>query len=522
MARHPGTIIDGDRTLQGTQNITRIRDSGGNLRLNDQPSTDVTTEDLSGLFRAGGLYENSTWYLTTLAGTYSIRNDLVSGNTNNSVLDWSGDISTAFVGLAAGDRFILGLTTSSTNEVVIEASTGAPSASIAATVVEPSNVVIAAATGVPAATIRTVIAGLSTVEISAATGAPSASINPAVVNPSNVVIAAATGTPAANIQVGSRGTDDIVIAASTGAPSASIAATVIDPSNVEISAATGAPSASVRVVAALPPTIKVSASTGELYARVVVISGAAPTDLVSTVGSGYVLIQFVPPEVSRVIIDYEYTLGDENYNLDDDDDIDWVSTGVTIPSILIFNLKNGQKYKVYVRAVYTTGPERPSSALTFTPSGPVVSSGDLDALGPTNTLISAQRRQNVISRRASALYRDIGPQPSVKDTIEDLDAVFSSVENIFITSRDERLFNLDVSANLKPLLFRRLSEDTAIELRERSIEAISRWEPRVNVINSRSFVAVNKRDNGYDVNFVFDVEGFDDPQQYQAFVSRGT
>ena len=101
-----GQFLDGDRELESGQNISRIRNSSGNLRINDQPSG----ENLGAYFAAGGAGEGGTWYLTTLDGTSSILASTNSANPNNVVFGWSGAISTALTGLSSGDRFILGYT----------------------------------------------------------------------------------------------------------------------------------------------------------------------------------------------------------------------------------------------------------------------------------------------------------------------------------------------------------------------------------------------------------------------------
>ena len=63
-----GQFLEGDRELESGQNISRIRNSSGNLRINDQPSG----ENLGAYFAAGGAGAGGTWYLTTLDGTSSI------------------------------------------------------------------------------------------------------------------------------------------------------------------------------------------------------------------------------------------------------------------------------------------------------------------------------------------------------------------------------------------------------------------------------------------------------------------
>ena len=261
-------------------------------------------------------------------------------------------------------------------------------------------------------------------------------------------------------------------------------------------------------------------------------------------GDGYAFVQATSPPAPFTVNEYGYILFQGATAPSTDDDGNWMSTGgVTAPVILISTqgLKAG-KWSVVVGAqvdgqVVAEGgrhgkprysfPSLKSAASvptdyvgTFTISVAAVSSGDIDTLGPTGVLDTTARRNAIRAGSTSHIYSDVGQTPSEQDTILDLDAVFEAIENIFITNQDERLFNLDVTANLRPLLFQRISDETANEIRARSIRAIARWEPRVHVVNALSYVAVNRRQNGYDVDFVFNVEGFDDPKNYQAFVPR--
>ena len=263
--------------------------------------------------------------------------------------------------------------------------------------------------------------------------------------------------------------------------------------------------------------------TGKLAATAAL--GIVPPirDMVVTSVDDYATLQFSIFGLGRVV-DYEYALGRVGADgfvpmAPAEDSNDWRSAGATVPFIVIFGLDPGTYY-AYVRAREDDGTYSEPSTAASIRVGASQSAGDLDTLGPTGELDTTARAQAIRSGSTSYIYSDVGQQLSEQDRIVDLDAVFTSIENIFITHQDERIFNLDVTANLRPLLFQRLSDETANEIRARSIRAIARWEPRVRVVNALSYVSVNRRQNGYDVDFVFNVEGFDDPRNYQAFVPR--
>ena len=100
-----------------------------------------------------------------------------------------------------------------------------------------------------------------------------------------------------------------------------------------------------------------------------------------------------------------------------------------------------------------------------------------------------------------------------------LAAVFGSLENIFSTNRDERLFNLDVTADLDSLLFQPLHEDLADELYDKVRDALGRLEPRVTVLGSKSRVVPDYENNRYDVQLVLRIRGFEQDNIFRAFLS---
>ena len=73
-----------------------------------------------------------------------------------------------------------------------------------------------------------------------------------------------------------------------------------------------------------------------------------------------------------------------------------------------------------------------------------------------------------------------------------VEAIFNSLDNIFSTHRDERLFNLDVTADLQDLLFDLSLEETASRLYSNLANALKAFEPRVRLINRNSKVTLAK------------------------------
>lgn len=107
-----------------------------------------------------------------------------------------------------------------------------------------------------------------------------------------------------------------------------------------------------------------------------------------------------------------------------------------------------------------------------------------------------------------SVYSDINPDnPFDKSLIENAEAVLYALTNIFSTDQDERLFNLDVTANLNDLLFEPISDEITSLIYARVVNAIQRFEPRVQLNNQNSWVIPNYDANEYIAYFEFTIIG---------------
>lgn len=107
-----------------------------------------------------------------------------------------------------------------------------------------------------------------------------------------------------------------------------------------------------------------------------------------------------------------------------------------------------------------------------------------------------------------SIYSDINPDnPFDKSLVENAEAVLYALTNIFSTDQDERLFNLDVTANLNDLLFEPISDDITSLIYARVVNAIQRFEPRVRLNNQNSWVIPNYDANEYIAYFEFTIIG---------------
>lgn len=107
-----------------------------------------------------------------------------------------------------------------------------------------------------------------------------------------------------------------------------------------------------------------------------------------------------------------------------------------------------------------------------------------------------------------SVYSDINPDnPFDKSLVENAEAVLCALTNIFSTDQDERLFNLDVTANLNDLLFEPISDEITSLIYARVVNAIQRFEPRVQLNNQNSWVIPNYDANEYIAYFEFTIIG---------------
>ena len=110
----------------------------------------------------------------------------------------------------------------------------------------------------------------------------------------------------------------------------------------------------------------------------------------------------------------------------------------------------------------------------------------------------------------TAIYSDLNRKtPFNKILREDADSVISAIENILQTKLNERLFNLDITADLENLLFEPLTFTTANRIYASILSSIGRHEPRVRILNNKSRVDVNSNEDGYDIYLVFTIKGFE-------------
>ena len=95
-------------------------------------------------------------------------------------------------------------------------------------------------------------------------------------------------------------------------------------------------------------------------------------------------------------------------------------------------------------------------------------------------------------------------------------AIARSIRNIVFTQPGEKFFNPDFGSRITESLFENMDEVSALEIRDEIENSITRFEPRVNVIEVK--VIPNFEANEMNATIVYEIVGIDVPPQQLEFV----
>jgi phage baseplate assembly protein W len=115
----------------------------------------------------------------------------------------------------------------------------------------------------------------------------------------------------------------------------------------------------------------------------------------------------------------------------------------------------------------------------------------------------------VVGNNKAPIFTDIDPSlipnPKTKDflLVRDDAAIKLSIKNLLSTAFGERLFQPNIGASLKPMLFEPIDSISTLEIRDRIYSTIVKHEPRVeNVIVD---VIALPDENEYRVNLEYSI-----------------
>ena len=95
-------------------------------------------------------------------------------------------------------------------------------------------------------------------------------------------------------------------------------------------------------------------------------------------------------------------------------------------------------------------------------------------------------------------------------------AIARSIRNIVFTQPGEKFFNPDFGSRITESLFENMDEVSALAIRDEIENSITRFEPRVNVIEVK--VIPNFEANEMNATIVYEIVGIEVPPQQLEFV----
>lgn len=123
-------------------------------------------------------------------------------------------------------------------------------------------------------------------------------------------------------------------------------------------------------------------------------------------------------------------------------------------------------------------------------------------------------------KKISDLDFNFIPHPVSGDIVplKDLDAVKRSIRNLMLTGQYERLFQPNMGANLKQLLFEPINPMSQTSIQLAIANTIATFEPRVSIISLK--VSVSPDENGYNVTLIFTVDQISEFATVDFFLER--
>lgn len=105
--------------------------------------------------------------------------------------------------------------------------------------------------------------------------------------------------------------------------------------------------------------------------------------------------------------------------------------------------------------------------------------------------------------------------------VEEEQAIEQSIENILETPIGSRFFQPEFGSNILNMIYEPLTEDNALVLFFMIVEAIRKWEPRVEVDPVQSRVTINRDDYEYVVAIVYRIVKSNKVRQFERTIPVG-
>lgn len=110
-----------------------------------------------------------------------------------------------------------------------------------------------------------------------------------------------------------------------------------------------------------------------------------------------------------------------------------------------------------------------------------------------------------------SIYSDINMfTANVNPRVIDFDSVAQSIYSILSTKKGERLFKPDFGCDIEKYLFEPCDDITSEKIYLEIYQAITRWDTRIILINSKSTVVANPENHSYTIKLIFKIAGLGD------------
>ena len=128
--------------------------------------------------------------------------------------------------------------------------------------------------------------------------------------------------------------------------------------------------------------------------------------------------------------------------------------------------------------------------------------------------------------RVSKGFKDVSMTFQINPLNQDLivlkneTAIARSIRNIVFTVPGEKFFQENFGSRISQSLFENIDEISALGIKDEITESITRFEPRVKLIDVKTFP--NYDSNTFDVVIVYEIVGIETPPQQLEFVLQST
>jgi len=107
-----------------------------------------------------------------------------------------------------------------------------------------------------------------------------------------------------------------------------------------------------------------------------------------------------------------------------------------------------------------------------------------------------------------AIYSDLNEfSLETAPLLYDIQSVYQALYNLFSTRPLERLFLPQYGFDIDRELFELINNITSLGIYRLVVDAVSRWEARVLIDNSRTKITANPDENSYDLVLAFAIQG---------------